>query len=113
MQDELRELLEAAMYREIASQAFYMAGQNNTEDAGAKALMKELAEEECPALQEERCPRPSNCGPRSPWPLRAPRLRSNPRGGPVPLSVDPIPMYQTHQEALIDREAVCGFCGGP
>ena len=51
MQDELRELLEAAMYREIASQAFYIAGQNNTEDAGVKALMKELAEEESRHLQ--------------------------------------------------------------
>lgn len=46
MQDELRELLEAAMYKEIASQAFYIAGQNKTDDPGAKALMKELAEEE-------------------------------------------------------------------
>lgn len=46
MQDELRELLETAMYREIASQAFYIAGQNKTDDPGAKALMKELAEGE-------------------------------------------------------------------
>jgi len=51
MQDELRELLEAAMYKEIASQAFYIAGQNNTEDPGAKVLMKELAEEELRHLQ--------------------------------------------------------------
>lgn len=46
MQDELTELLETAIYREIASEAFYTAGQNNTDDPGAKALMKELAEEE-------------------------------------------------------------------
>jgi rubrerythrin len=35
-----------AIYKEIASQAFYIAGQNKTDDPGAKALMKELAEEE-------------------------------------------------------------------
>ena len=46
MQDELTELMEAAMYKEIASQTFYTAGQNSTDDPGAKALMKELAEEE-------------------------------------------------------------------
>ncbi|UCC90876.1 MAG: ferritin family protein [Dehalococcoidia bacterium] len=46
MRDELTELLEAAIYKEIASQAFYIAGQNKTQDSGAKALMKELAEEE-------------------------------------------------------------------
>lgn len=46
MQDELNELLETAMYKEMASQAFYVAGQKRTEDPGAKALMKELADEE-------------------------------------------------------------------
>jgi len=46
MSDELTELLDTAIYKEIASQAFYVAGQRNTEDSGAKALMKELAEEE-------------------------------------------------------------------
>ena len=46
MEDRLAELLDTAMYREIASQAFYVAGQSRTEDPGAKALMKELAEEE-------------------------------------------------------------------
>ena len=46
MQDELTELLEMAMYKEIAAEAFYSAGQNNTTDPGAKSLMKELAEEE-------------------------------------------------------------------
>ena len=51
MQDQLRELLEAAMYREIASQAFYIAGQSGTDDPGAKALMKELAEAELNHLQ--------------------------------------------------------------
>lgn len=39
------------MYKEIASQAFYIAGQDNTDDPGAKALMKELAEEELRHLQ--------------------------------------------------------------
>jgi len=51
MSDELTELLDAAMYKEIASQAFYIAGQNKTQDPGAKALMKELAEEELKHLQ--------------------------------------------------------------
>jgi rubrerythrin len=46
MLDELTELLDTAIYKEIASQAFYIAGQSRTEDPGAKALMKELAEEE-------------------------------------------------------------------
>jgi len=44
--EELIELLDTALYKEIASQAFYIAGQSRTEDPGAKALMKELAEEE-------------------------------------------------------------------
>ncbi len=51
MPDELTELLDAAMYKEIASQAFYIAGQNKTQDPGAKVLMKELAEEELKHLQ--------------------------------------------------------------
>ena len=46
MQNDLSELLETAMYKEIASQAFYIAGQQKTDDPGARALMKELAEEE-------------------------------------------------------------------
>ncbi len=51
MSDELTELLDAAMYKEIASQAFYIAGHRKTQDPGAKALMKELAEEELKHLQ--------------------------------------------------------------
>lgn len=46
MSDELTELLDTAIYKEIASQALYIAGQTKTQDPGAKALMKELAEEE-------------------------------------------------------------------
>ena len=46
MWDELTELLETAMYKEIAAQALYIAGQNNTSAPGARALMKELAVEE-------------------------------------------------------------------
>jgi len=46
MPDELAELLDTAIYKEIASQAVYIAGQSKTEDPGAKALMKELAAEE-------------------------------------------------------------------
>ena len=46
MSDELIELLDTAIYKEIASQAMYIAGQTKTEDTGARALLKELAEEE-------------------------------------------------------------------
>ena len=46
MRDELTELLDTAIYKEIASQAFYIAGQDKTDDPAAKALMKELAGEE-------------------------------------------------------------------
>jgi len=46
MTDELAELLDNAVYKEITSQAFYIAGQRKTQDTGAKALMKELAREE-------------------------------------------------------------------
>ena len=51
MSDELTELLDAAMYKEIASQAFYIAGQKKTRDPAARAMMKELAEEELKHLQ--------------------------------------------------------------
>ena len=46
MTDELAELLDTAIYKEIAAQAFYIAGQGKTQDPAARALMKELAEEE-------------------------------------------------------------------
>jgi len=46
MPDELAELFDAAIYKEIASQAFYEAGQAKAQDPGAKALMQELAKEE-------------------------------------------------------------------
>jgi len=46
MRDELTELLDTAIYKEVASQAFYIAGQDKTDDSGARALMKELAREE-------------------------------------------------------------------
>jgi len=51
MSDELTELLETAMYKEVAAEAFYSAGQNNTDDPDAKALMKELAKEELRHLE--------------------------------------------------------------
>ncbi|MDP2729947.1 MAG: ferritin family protein [Dehalococcoidales bacterium] len=44
--DELAELLNTAIYKEIASNAFYIAGQSRTRDPGAKVLMKEMADEE-------------------------------------------------------------------
>ena len=46
MKDEFSELLETAMYKEVASQAFYIAAQQKTDDPGAKELMKELADQE-------------------------------------------------------------------
>ena len=46
MPDELTELLDTAMYREIVSQAIYEAGQKKTKNPAAIALMKELAAEE-------------------------------------------------------------------
>lgn len=46
MEKELLELLETAIYREIASQAFYQAGQSRAEDPAARALMEALAGEE-------------------------------------------------------------------
>lgn len=46
MPDELTELLDTAIYKEIASQAIYIAGQSKTEDPGARTLLKELAKEE-------------------------------------------------------------------
>jgi rubrerythrin len=46
MDDELTELLDTAIYKEIASEATYIAGQKKTEDPAAQALMRELAEEE-------------------------------------------------------------------
>ena len=46
MQSELVEILETAIYKEVASQAVYEAGQRQTGDAGAQTLMAELALEE-------------------------------------------------------------------
>ena len=46
MADELAELLDTAIYKEIAAQALYIAGQGKTHEPAARALMKELAEEE-------------------------------------------------------------------
>jgi rubrerythrin len=46
MQDELVELLEAAIFKEVAAEALYTAAQKQATDAGARALMRGLAEEE-------------------------------------------------------------------
>ncbi len=46
MPDDLTELWDTAIYKEIESQALYLAGQKKTQDPGAKSLMKELAKEE-------------------------------------------------------------------
>lgn len=49
--EELDELLELAMYREVASQALYIACRRLTNDPGAVNLMKQLAEEEALHLE--------------------------------------------------------------
>ncbi len=46
MSDELAELLDTAIYKEIEAQSLYLAGQKKTQDPGAVSLMKELAKEE-------------------------------------------------------------------
>ncbi len=46
MEDEIVELLDSAIYKEIASEALYLAAQNKTNDPGASKLMQELAAEE-------------------------------------------------------------------
>ncbi len=46
MEDEIVELLDSAIYREVASEALYLAVQNKTNDPGASKLMQELAAEE-------------------------------------------------------------------
>jgi rubrerythrin len=46
MQDEMIEVLDTAIYKEVAAEALYTAAQKQTTDAGAKALMRALAEEE-------------------------------------------------------------------
>ena len=46
MSEELNELLDNAIYKEISAQAFYIAGQDRTDDPGARTLMRELADEE-------------------------------------------------------------------
>ena len=46
MQDEFLDLLDAAIYKEIASEALYLAAKKKTRDPGASALMEELAAEE-------------------------------------------------------------------
>lgn len=51
MQHELMELLEAAMYKEIAAQATYEAAALQLNDSGARKLLAEIAEEEGRHLQ--------------------------------------------------------------
>ncbi len=46
MPDDLTELLDTAIYKEIAAQAVYEAGIMKTNDPAAQALMEELAKEE-------------------------------------------------------------------
>ena len=46
MTDELNELLDAAIDKEIASRELYIAAQTKTRDPGARTLLKELADEE-------------------------------------------------------------------
>jgi rubrerythrin len=46
MSDELSELWDSAIYREIAAQALYIEAQHGTDDPAAKAMLAELAAEE-------------------------------------------------------------------
>ncbi len=46
MPDEFSELLDTAIYKEIAAQAAYIGAQSKADDPGARALLKELAAEE-------------------------------------------------------------------
>lgn len=46
MPDELSEVLDSAIYKEIASQAVYETAQQKTDDPGARELLKELARQE-------------------------------------------------------------------
>jgi len=46
MPDELSEVLDTAIYKEIASQAVYEAAQQKTDDPGARELLKDLARQE-------------------------------------------------------------------
>jgi rubrerythrin len=46
MEEEVKELLEAAIYKEIASEALYSNFSKQTNDQGAVKLMSELADEE-------------------------------------------------------------------
>jgi rubrerythrin len=46
MPDELSEVLDSAIYKEIASQAAYEAAQGKTDDPGVRELLQELARQE-------------------------------------------------------------------
>jgi len=46
MPDELADLIDTAIYKEIESQALYIAGQQKTKDPAVRSLMAELAAEE-------------------------------------------------------------------
>ena len=46
MTDELTELWDTAIYKEIASQALYMEAQKETDDPAARAMLVELASQE-------------------------------------------------------------------
>jgi rubrerythrin len=52
MSGELTELLDTAIYEEIASQAFYIAGQSRTEDPGA-IVRDKTAKRMCERLVHE------------------------------------------------------------
>ncbi len=52
MLDELSEVLDSAIYKEIASQAVYEAAQAKTDDPGARQLLQELAGQEAGHVQK-------------------------------------------------------------
>lgn len=75
MTDELTELLDTAIYKEIEAQALYIAGQKQAQDPGARSLMVDLAGEELhhsEALKKLK----DRCLERSAWhPRKVPDLR--------------------------------------
>lgn len=75
MPDELADLLDSAIYKEITSQAVYEAGLKQTDDPGAKALLKELAKEESGHAQKLKKFKEKGIPKKSWYPKQVPNLK--------------------------------------
>jgi rubrerythrin len=75
MSDELTDLLDTAIYKEIASHTLYVAGQSKTQDLSARALMKELAQEELKHAEWLKDLKESGVGKLNWYQERVPNLR--------------------------------------